>query len=54
MKIRYVLLTDYNISIAEFKTTKQLNNYITQKGRKDIRKILTGKAIKTATYLPFF
>jgi hypothetical protein len=54
MKIRYIVLTDYNISIAEFKTTTQLDNYIRQNGRKNIRKILTGKAIKKSTYLPVF
>lgn len=55
-KPKYIVLTDFYISMGEFKTKRDLINWIKQYKDKNrpIRKILTGNVINTETYLPIF
>lgn len=53
---KFVALTYWGIAIGEFKTSNQLKTWLKNYDNKNapIKRILSGKKVKEANYLPFF
>jgi hypothetical protein len=49
---KIVVLTEYDIAIAEFKHMRDYRNWLKQ-NKKEIKKVLFNKQLKTEVYMPW-